>query len=77
MKARWDRSNPALRSIRLNLEFVMRRRECLNYVVLHFIVPDRSARLSGLLDEKMPGWRHVRQSFNDAPLFCGRAAAHR
>jgi predicted metal-dependent hydrolase len=78
MKTKWGSSNPALRTIRLNLELAKKAPECLDYVVLHeilhFIVPDHSMRFQTLLDEKMPGWRQVRQSLNDAPLFWGGSA---
>lgn len=73
MKTKWGSSNPALRTIRLNLELAKKSPECLDYVVLHeilhFIVPDHSTRFQAQLDERMPGWRHVRQSLNEAPLF--------
>lgn len=72
MKTKWGSSNPALRTIRLNLELAKKTPECVDYVVLHeilhFIVPDHSARFQALLDEKMPEWRHVRQKLNDEPL---------
>jgi len=79
MKTKWGSSNPALRTIRLNLELAKKAPECLDYVVLHemlhFIVPNHSNRFQALLDEKMPGWRHVRQGLNEAPLFYGDTAA--
>lgn len=72
MKTKWGSSNPALRTIRLNLELAKKTPECLDYVVLHemlhFIVPDHSTRFKALLDEKMPAWRHIRQGLNEAPL---------
>ena len=79
MKTKWGSSNPTLRTIRLNLELAKKSAECLDYVVLHemlhFLVPDHSARFQVLLDEKMPGWRHVRRTLNEAPLFYGSPAA--
>ncbi|MDH0369679.1 M48 family metallopeptidase [Brucella anthropi] len=62
----------------VNLELAKKAPECLDYVVLHemlhFIVPDHSARFQALLDERMPGWRQVRQGLNEAPLFYGDMA---
>lgn len=75
MKTKWGSSNPALRTIRLNLELAKKAPECLDYVVLHemlhFVVPDHGENFQALLNEKMPGWRHIRQSLNEAPLFFG------
>lgn len=75
MKTKWGSSNPRMRTIRLNLELAKKPAECLDYVilheVLHFLVPDHSARFIGAIDEKMPNWRLIRQTLNDAPLSYG------
>ncbi len=72
MRTKWGSSNPQRGSIRLNLELAKKPPECLDYIILHemlhFIVPNHSARFVGLLDEHMPGWRHIRQALNSAPL---------
>ncbi|WP_457663211.1 M48 family metallopeptidase [Sinorhizobium medicae] len=79
MKTKWGSSNPALRTIRLNLELAKKPPECLEYVILHemlhFLVPDHSTRFQAMLDERMPGWRQLRQKLNEAPLFYGDSAA--
>lgn len=75
MKTKWGSSNPRLRTIRLNLELAKKPAECLDYVILHemlhFLVPDHSARFVGAMDEKMSNWRLIRQTLNEAPLSYG------
>ena len=72
MKTKWGSSNPARRTIRLNLELAKHATECLDYVALHemahFIVPNHSQRFRELLDRQMPGWVHVRNRLNERPL---------
>ncbi len=72
MKTKWGSSNPRLRSIRLNLDLAKKPVECLDYVILHemlhFLVPDHSARFVDAMDQMMSNWRLIRQILNDAPL---------
>lgn len=72
MKTKWGSSNPARRSVRLNLDLVRFPIECLDYVALHevahFRVPNHSEKFKALLDQNMPGWRRVRDRLNEGPL---------
>jgi predicted metal-dependent hydrolase len=72
MKTRWGSSNPARRTVRLNLELAKPSPKCLNYVALHeiahFVVPDHSDRFVALLDQNMPEWRTIRDRLNEGPL---------
>ena len=72
MKTKWGSSNPARRTVRLNLELAKFPPECLDYVALHeiahFVVPNHSEGFVELLDRHMPGWRTVRDRLNEGPL---------
>lgn len=72
MRTKWGSSNPARRTIRLNLELAKFTPDCLDYVILHeiahFRAPDHGERFVRLLDKAMPGWRTVRARLNRYPL---------
>jgi predicted metal-dependent hydrolase len=72
MKTKWGSSNPARRTVRLNLELAKFPPECLDYVALHeiahFVASNHGDGFVGLLDRHMPGWRTVRDRLNDGPL---------
>ncbi|WP_196777210.1 M48 family metallopeptidase [Oecophyllibacter saccharovorans] len=72
MKTKWGSSNPARRTVRLNLELAKFSPECLDYVALHeiahFVEPNHSDRFRAVLDQNMPGWRIVRDRLNEGPL---------
>jgi predicted metal-dependent hydrolase len=72
MKTKWGSSNPARRTVRLNLELAKFPPDCLDYVALHeiahFVVPDHGEHFVGLLDRHMPGWRTIRDRLNEGPL---------
>lgn len=72
MRTKWGSSNPANRSIRLNLDLARFEPECLRYVVLHemahFLVPNHNENFVALLDRYMPGWRTIRTKLNYGPL---------
>jgi predicted metal-dependent hydrolase len=73
MKTKWGSSSPSRKAVRLNLELVKLPLECLDYVALHelahFVVPNHREQFRTLLDENLPGWRHVRDRLNEGPLF--------
>lgn len=72
MKTRWGSCNPQGPSIRLNSELARKPPECLEYIVvhelLHLLEPTHNARFRALMDRHMPGWEHLRQRLNSAPL---------
>lgn len=72
MKTKWGSSSPSRKTVRLNLELVKLPLECLDYVTLHemahFVVPNHGEQFRDLLDENLPGWRHIRDRLNEAPL---------
>jgi predicted metal-dependent hydrolase len=72
MKTKWGSSNPASRTVRLNLELAKFAPECLDYVALHelahFVVPNHNERFRDILDANLPGWRHIRDRLNEGPL---------
>jgi predicted metal-dependent hydrolase len=72
MKTKWGSSNPARRTIRLNLELARLDLRCLDYVILHelahFIAPTHGPQFIDLLDRNMPEWRSVRDKLNEGPL---------
>lgn len=72
MKTKWGSSNPARRTVRLNLELAKFPAECLDYVALHeiahFVVPNHNSGFVELLDRHMPGWRTIRDRLNEGPL---------
>jgi predicted metal-dependent hydrolase len=72
MKTKWGSSSPSRKSVRLNLELVKLPLECLDYVTLHeiahFVIPNHGEEFRTLLDENLPGWRHIRDRLNEGPL---------
>jgi hypothetical protein len=72
MKTKWGSCNPAARTIRLNTELAKKRKECLEYVVVHELVhliePHHGDRFVSILDKHLPHWRLYRQKLNAAPL---------
>jgi predicted metal-dependent hydrolase len=72
MKTKWGSSSPSRKTVRLNLELVKLPLECLNYVTLHeiahFVVPNHGEEFRALLDENLPGWRHIRERLSEGPL---------
>lgn len=72
MRTKWGSSNPASRTIRLNLELAKLAPVCLDYVVLHevahFKAPNHGDRFVRILDECMPEWRAIRARLNRYPL---------
>ncbi len=71
MQSRWGSCTPATGRIRLALELAKRRREALEYVVLHemahLLEPNHSPRFYAILDRHMPDWRS-RRALRDRPL---------
>lgn len=72
MKTKWGSSNPASRTVRLNLELAKYSPECLDYVALHevahFVVPNHNEHFREVLDTNLPGWRTIRDRLNEGPL---------
>jgi predicted metal-dependent hydrolase len=72
MKTKWGSCNPVSRSIRLNTELAKKPPECLEYILVHEMVPllvrRHDDRFTSLMDGYLPSWRLVRQTLNAAPL---------
>lgn len=61
MTTRWGSCTPRTRRLRFNSELAKRRRELLEYVVVHelahLVEPSHNARFKGLLSTHLPDWR--------------------
>jgi predicted metal-dependent hydrolase len=72
MKTKWGSCNTFSKSVRLNTELAKKAPECLEYILvhelLHLIVRRHDDRFTSLLDRHMPGWKHMRDKLNAAPL---------
>jgi len=72
MKTRWGTCNIRARRIWLNLELIMRPRQCTEFIIVHelahFYERLHNDRFTGLMDEYLPQWRLYRDELNSAPL---------
>lgn len=72
MKTKWGSCSPGSGSIRLNTELGKKRRECLEYIIVHemthLLEPTHNARFTALLDHFLPHWRYHRETLNRLPL---------
>lgn len=68
MKTRWGSCTPARRSIRLNVELAKRRRDLLEYVLVHelahLIEANHGPRFYALMNTHWPRWRESRAELN-------------
>lgn len=72
MKTKWGTCKPERRQIWLNLELAHKKRECLEYIVVHEMVHllerNHTDRFHYLMSEFMPQWMSYREELNEAPL---------
>src|SRR5262249_12312661 len=72
MKTKWGACNVKARRIWLNLELAKKPVQCLEYIIVHELIPLRERhhndRFLAILDEYLPQWRLRRQQLNSAPL---------
>ena len=72
MKTNWGSCNAGARSIRLNTDLAKKPVQCLEYVVVHKLVPllerRHNDRFTALMDRYLSHWRHFRKLLNTAPL---------
>ena len=72
MKTKWGSCNPRARHIRLNTELVRKRKDLLEYVVVHEMLhvrePAHGERFVELLDAHCPTSREARAELNALPL---------
>ena len=72
MKTKWGSCSPDTRGIRLNTELAKKRRECLEYILVHEMVhmlePTHNARFIALMQRFMPTWRFYREQLNQLPV---------
>ena len=68
MKTRWGTCNIQARRIWLNLELVKMPVDCIEYIVVHEMVPllerHHNGRFTALMDKFMPDWRLIRDKLN-------------
>jgi predicted metal-dependent hydrolase len=68
MKSHWGSCNSARQTLRLNSELAKRRRECLEYVIvhemLHIIEKSHNRKFYSLLNSYMPEWKIIRKKMN-------------
>ena len=72
MKTRWGTCNIRARRIWLNLELIMRPRQCTDFIIVHelahFYERLHNDRFTDLMDEYLPQWRQCRDELNSAPI---------
>lgn len=72
MKTRWGSCNTEARTIRINTELGKKKRQCLEYVVVHELVHllerSHNDRFRWFMDKFYPKWVHVRADLNCTPL---------
>jgi len=72
MKTCWGSCNGARQTLRLNSELAKRKRECLEYVVvhemIHIIEKSHNRKFYNLLNKYLPGWKDIRKKMNSGEL---------
>jgi predicted metal-dependent hydrolase len=72
MKTKWGAYSPKTRRIWLNLELAKKRKQCLEYIIVHELAHlkerHHNENFIGILDRHLPRWRHLRKTLNEAPL---------
>jgi predicted metal-dependent hydrolase len=72
MKTCWGSCNGTRQTLRLNSELAKRKRECLEYVIvhemLHIIEKSHNRRFYSLLNKYLPEWKTIRKKMNAGEL---------
>jgi predicted metal-dependent hydrolase len=72
MKTHWGSCNGARQTIRLNSELAKRKRECLEYVVVHEMIhineKSHNRNYYSLLNKYYPAWKIIRKKMNSGDL---------
>jgi predicted metal-dependent hydrolase len=72
MKTHWGSCNSTKQTLRLNSELAKRKRECLEYVIvhemLHIIEKSHNRHFYSLLNKYLPAWKIVRKKMNSGEL---------
>jgi predicted metal-dependent hydrolase len=72
MKTCWGSCNSTRQTLRLNSELAKRKRECLEYVIvhemLHIIEKSHNRKFYSLLNKYLPGWKVIRKRMNAGEL---------
>ena len=72
MKTHWGSCNSTRQTLRLNSELAKRKRECLEYVIvhemLHIIEKSHNRKFYSLLNKYFPAWKIIRKKMNTGEL---------
>jgi len=72
MKTHWGSCNSTRQTLRLNSELAKRKRECLEYVIvhemLHIIEKSHNRKFYSLLNKYIPTWKIIRKKMNTGEL---------
>jgi len=72
MKTCWGSCNSTRQTLRLNSELAKRKRECLEYVIvhemLHIIEKSHNRKFYSLLNKYLPAWKIIRKKMNAGEL---------
>ena len=72
MKTHWGSCNNTRQTLRLNSELAKRKRECLEYVIvhemLHIIEKGHNRHFYSLLNKHLPAWKIIRKRMNAGDL---------
>jgi len=72
MKTHWGSCNSTRQTLRLNSELAKRKRECLEYVIvhemLHIIEKSHNRHFYSLLNRYLPAWKIIRKRMNSGEL---------
>jgi predicted metal-dependent hydrolase len=72
MKTHWGSCNSIRQTLRLNSELAKRKRECLEYVIvhemLHIIEKSHNRHFYSLLNKYLPAWKIIRKKMNTGEL---------
>jgi predicted metal-dependent hydrolase len=72
MKTHWGSCNSTRQTLRLNSELAKRKRECLEYVIvhemLHIIEKSHNRKFYSLMNKYLPAWKIIRKKMNAGEL---------
>jgi len=72
MKTHWGSCNSTRQTLRLNSELAKRKRECLEYVIvhemLHIIEKSHNRKFYSLMNKYIPAWKIIRKKMNSGEL---------
>jgi len=72
MKTHWGSCNSTKQTLRLNSELAKRKRECLEYVIvhemLHIVEKSHNRKFYSLLNKHLPEWKNIRKKMNSGEL---------